>query len=115
MVYLENHEGGMRLSGEKMFFDTTQVYNLEDWLFRLNCYYEMLRATLGPELMAAEKERVEELYNVLNLMIWARGLPAGVIIGYLTDENGGHVPYVTVPGMRDEAEAVKDKPNLLLS
>lgn len=96
MASLKTHEGAVRLDRGWTYFDVTTVYNLDDWLFRLHCYYEILRNTLGPNLMVADKEKVEELDSILNLMMWAKDLPPGVTIGFQKNEQGQDLPCIMV-------------------
>lgn len=87
-----------RLSPLEIFFDTRATYSLEDWLFRVHSYYEMLLCTMsGPDGVYASEQRMEQMVGVLGLIQWAETLPLGSKIVYMADEKGAHRPCAIEP------------------
>ncbi|OGD71396.1 hypothetical protein A3D09_02660 [Candidatus Collierbacteria bacterium RIFCSPHIGHO2_02_FULL_49_10] len=92
------HVGATRLLMMETFFDPRLKYSLEDWLFRVYSYYEMILCMTGPDGVSANEHEMGVMLATLNLIHWAEELPPDCLIGYdEVGEDGGIHPYAIAP------------------
>lgn len=80
-----------RISREEMKFNEDRIYEVEDYIFRLEYFIWEAGFLSGFEPQGLSWELAVFVKRSLQLLVWAESLPPGSKVGYEMDNRG--VPY----------------------